>query len=324
MTVTESMNTENKMTMRGWSSSLLKMDGISHRFWGRIGGTSPKPWDSLNISYSVGDVPARVTENLARVRFQLGIQKTAMFTVTQVHSNRVVCLDQNTYTFDPAFDPAELVIEGSEKHEKHEKHEGETTNRKVMLDHEKIAAEQADAIVTDIPNIAVGVRTADCTPILLCDDQARVVAAIHAGWRGAVGGIVAATIKTIAEKFSISPSSLRAAVGPCIGMQAFEVGPEVIQAVESMPDAAKILAMQPQNQPLWYAGEGDRAFLDLAGLCVLLLKNAGIERVDHVAACTVKNREQFFSHRADAGKSGRQMSAISLGQAPIIDDATFA
>lgn len=255
--------------------SLSSVPRVSHRFFQRIGGTSPAPWRSLNTSFDVRDAPARVEENLARVRFQLGVVKGALFTAKQVHGARVV-----------------------------EARRGD--------DPERVAAEHADALFTLDPDVGVGVRTADCAPILLASDDGRAVAAVHAGWRGAVGGIVEATIAALDAR-GVPPATLRAAVGPCIGLDAFEVGPEVVDA------AAKVVDVEGLHR----RGVGDRMHLDLAGVCARVLQKAGVARVERVGDCTATRTDLYFSHRAEHGDTGRQISAIATTTPPSLDDEAF-
>ncbi|MDP2340351.1 MAG: peptidoglycan editing factor PgeF [Deltaproteobacteria bacterium] len=252
---------------------LSAIPGVSHRFFGRIGGTSPHPFNALNTSHDVDDAPARVDENLARVRFQLGVGKDALFTAKQVHGSAVVVVDAGG-------DPIE------------------------------VRALSADALLTRSKGQAVGIRTADCAPILLAVDDASAVAAVHAGWRGAVGGVIEAALLSL----DVDPSRVVAAVGPCIGISSFEVGPEVIAAAKNVVDVDGLVR----------SGAGDRAFLDLAGLCRKILEKAGITRVDVVGGCTVEQAELYFSHRRDQGKTGRQLSAVALATPPDLDDESFA
>ena len=163
--------------MLGVVSPLLSaIPGVSHRFFQRVGGTSPSPWTGLNVSYDVSDAPARVTENLARCRFQLGVAKGAMFIAKQVHGTDVAVVDDHS-------------------------------------DADAIAAVSADAVVTRAFARGVGVRTADCAPILLASDDGSCVAAVHAGWRGAVAGVIERAV----DALGIDPTRIVAAVGPCIG-----------------------------------------------------------------------------------------------------------
>ena len=260
--------------MLGITSPLLSsIPGISHRFFGRIGGTSPHPYNALNTSHDVDDAPARVDENLARVRFQLGVGKDGLFTARQVHGAAVV------------------VVEAG-------------------ADPQLVRAVEADALLSRSPGQGVGIRTADCAPILLAVDDASAVVAVHAGWRGAVGGVIEAALKAL----DVDPSRVVAAVGPCIGLASFEVGPEVVAQARAVVDVDGLVRH----------GSGDRSFLDLAGLCQRVLERAGVSRVDVVGGCTVEQAALYFSHRRDHGHTGRQMSAIALATPPDLDDESFA
>ncbi len=259
--------------MLGVTSPLLSnITGVSHRFFQRVGGTSPSPWLGLNCSYDTGDAHARVTENLARVRFQLGVGKDALFHAKQVHGSAVIDIKDDS-------------------------------------DDENVAIMQADALVTRAQNRAVAVRTADCAPILLAARDGSVVAAVHAGWRGAVGGVIEAAVTAM----GIAPADIVAAVGPCIGLDAFEVGPEVTAAASERVDTNGLVR----------AGKGDRMHLDLAGLCVRVLNGAGVRDVDVVGGCTVSQPQLYFSHRRDDGKTGRQIAAIARATPPDLDAESF-
>jgi polyphenol oxidase len=258
------------------SQALSAVPGVSHRFFGRVGGTSPHPWHSLNTSHDVGDLQARVVENLARVRFQVGVTPRSLFTARQVHGDHT------------------LVITGDE-------------------DMDDVMGQSADALVCAAPQRAVAVRTADCAPILCAVDDGSAVAAIHAGWRGAVGQVIDVAVASLCAHAKVSPARIIAAIGPCIGMAAFEVGPEVVAAVRAhTPDTG-----------LTRAGVGDRHHVDLAGLCKWRLQRLGVERVDVVGGCTVEQPMAYFSHRRDNGKTGRQLSVIARTHAPIIDPIMF-
>jgi YfiH family protein len=269
------------MTQLGLRSALLSaVPGISHGFFGAIGGTSPAPWRGLNVAFNVGDAKARVEENLARVRFQLGVGRHALFVVSQVHKDRVVVVEE-------------------------------------AADREAIGHEEADALFTSLPDIAVGVRTADCAPVLLAARDGSAVAAVHAGWRGAVGGVIEAAVKTFADA-GVNADQLVAAVGPCIGQRAFEVGPEVIEAAAARVDVDGLVV----------PGRDDRQHLHLEGLCLRVLERAGVE-AEGLGVCTVEDvtddgLPKWFSHRRDQGKTGRQMSAIARAEPPELHPETFA
>ncbi len=258
------------------SSTLSELPHVSHGFFGRVGGTSPSPWRGLNTSFSVGDAPARVEENLARVRFQIGVGRRALFAAKQVHGARV------------------LEVKAGD-------------------DPDRIAEEEADALITGAPELAVGVRTADCAPVLLASEDGQWVAAVHAGWRGAVGGVLEATVAALAER-GAPARSLVAAIGPCIGPDAFEVGPEVVEQAAGAVDVTGL------SRP----GEGDRLHLDLSGFVARVLERAGVARIEEVRACTASDLERWFSHRAESGRTGRQMSAIARTEPPLLSASAFA
>lgn len=268
--------------MLGLTSPLLsQVPGVSHRFFQRIGGTSPHPYNALNASHDVRDAPARVDENLARMRFQLGVPKDALFQCTQVHGKEVV------------------VLAGDEEPE-------------------AIRARKADALATRAHGIAVGVRTADCAPVLLAVDDGSAVACAHAGWRGAVGGVLSEAVASLRAVSGASPERIVAAVGPTIGADAFVVGPEVIA------EAERAISLEG----LVKAGDGDRLHLDLQGLCVRLLERAGVTRVERVGGCTYADEAHYFSHRRDVThrkqqETGRQLAAIARAEPPDVDDALF-
>ncbi|MBI1946999.1 MAG: laccase domain-containing protein [Deltaproteobacteria bacterium] len=264
--------------MLGEQSPLLaQVPRVSHRFLGRVGGTSPHPWRSLNTSFDVDDAPGRVEENLARVRFQVGVPKGALFACTQVHGAEVVAV--------AAHDDAALVL-----------------------------ATKADALVTRARGLAVGVRTADCAPILLAVDDGDGVAAVHVGWRGAVAGVVARAVEALCREAATTPARLVASVGPCIGQDAFEVGPEVVAAARTVVSDVDAL-VRP--------GRADRVHLDLGGLALALLARAGVARADRVGACTATHTDRYFSHRAEHGQTGRQLSVIARTDPPQLDDEAF-
>jgi YfiH family protein len=271
------------MTLGLTSPLLSSIAGVSHRFFGRVGGTSPHPWAALNTSFDVSDSPARVEENLARIRFQIGVPAGALYACTQVHGAAVE------------------VVDGSEEPE-------------------EVRARKADALVTLAKDTAVGVRTADCAPILLAIDDGSAVAAVHAGWRGAVGGVLEAAVATLRERSGVDAKRIVAAIGPTIGIDAFEVGPEVVDAARA--------AIGDDVTPLVRAGKGDRLHLELRGVVARILTKAGVERVDIVGGCTVSEESAYFSHRRDVtlrkgSETGRQLSVIARTTPPVIDADMF-
>ncbi|MGI4942405.1 MAG: peptidoglycan editing factor PgeF [Janthinobacterium lividum] len=167
------------------------------------------------------------------------------------------------------------------------------------------AGPRADAMVTRQPGIALGIITADCAPVLLADPAAGVIGAVHAGWRGAVAGVLEATVAAMAT-LGAEPARIAAAVGPCIRQPSYEVGADLRDAVlTERPNAAQFFAD---------ATRPDHWQFDLAGYCAMRLSQLG--RVDLIPADTAADPERFFSHRrrtlAGGGPIGHQMSAITL------------
>ena len=250
-------------------SDLLKeQTGIQHGFFTRGGGVSAGIYASLNCGFGSGDTAENVRENRARATAKLGTRRAELLTVRQVHSSRV------------------MVADTPWQHD---------------------AAPEADAIVTRTPKLAVGVLTADCTPILFADREATVVAAAHAGWKGAKAGIIEAVIETM-EELGARRDRICAAIGPTISQTAYEVGPE-FEAAFLGDDAANgkyFATPTPGAQP----------HFDLPGYCRGRAQAARISYVDSLGLCTYQNESLFFSyrrsvHRAEADY-GRQISAIVL------------
>jgi YfiH family protein len=163
----------------------------------------------------------------------------------------------------------------------------------------------ADAMVTNIPGVGLGVITADCAPVLFCDAYAGVIGAAHAGWRGAAAGILDATIGAMR---AFGATRIVAVVGPCIGAESYEVGPELYDAVlPTLGDADAYF--RPGRPP-------DRLMFDLGGYCIARLRGLGIEAAHALGVDTLTDSEQFFSHRrrvlSGGGAIGHQLSAITL------------
>jgi YfiH family protein len=167
---------------------------------------------------------------------------------------------------------------------------------------------KADAMVTAARGLALGVLTADCAPVLMADAHAGVVGAAHAGWRGAIAGILEATIDAM-ERLGASRARIEAAVGPCIGQRAYEVGPDF---------EAQFAKLDPHNARFFVPGPGpgSRPHFDLSGYALSRLEAAGIACAVQSLACTYEKPEEFFSYRGSQARwepdYGRQISAIVL------------
>jgi purine-nucleoside/S-methyl-5'-thioadenosine phosphorylase / adenosine deaminase len=250
------------------SASLSRLQGLRHAFFTRDGGVSTQIYASLNGGVGSDDDPARVTENRARMAHALGVTPANLLTAYQIHSPDVVV--------------AERPWAAAQR-------------------------TRADAIITRTPGIAVGVSTADCGPVLLADARARVVGAAHAGWRGALAGVVEATIAAM-EKLGAERTRMVAALGPTIRQKNYEVGPE-LHAQFVIADASHARYFAPSKR-------ADHFLFDLAGFIVARLKAMGVGAVDDLGLCTYEDEARFYSyrrsvHRAEADY-GRHVNAIVL------------
>lgn len=248
------------------SRLLTGIPGLSHAFFGRRGGYSTGDFASLNLSESVGDQPGDVVKNRAEVLEALGRPTATLAQLTQVHSNRVVTLN------DP---------------------------------HEAATRPEADGIVTATPGVLLAIQTADCAPILLADPEAAVIGAAHAGWRGALSGVIGATVAAM-RRLGAEPSRIVASIGPTISLDNYEVGPDFAgNLIKTHRDAESRLKTPP----------GGRAHFDLPGFVFDQLMEAGVGQVNDLARCTYGNPKHYFSHRRathEGRKAGRQVSLIGL------------
>ena len=167
-------------------------------------------------------------------------------------------------------------------------------------------APKADALVTRSPGLALSISTADCAPVLLADTAAGVIGAAHAGWRGALGGVLEATLAAM-QKLGASADNTRAAIGPCIGQQSYQVGPEFRQS---------FVASGPDPERFFIPGAGDRWHFDLPGYCAARLTRAGAGAVEILPMDTCALENAFFSYRRACLRGepdqGRNLSAIVL------------
>ena len=246
----------------------LTLTGIRHAFFTRAGGVSSGHYASLNGGIGSQDNAASVVENRARMAAALGVEPRRLLTAYQSHSPDVVVAEA-PWT---------------------------TENRP-----------HADAIVTRMRALAIGVTTADCGPVLLAEPHSGVIAAAHAGWRGALTGVIEATIAAM-ERLGAARGQIRAAIGPMIRQRNYEVGPDLI---------ARFAAEDAAASRFFAAGSRDgHAMFDLAGYIAARLSRAGIGEVEDLGLCTYADQERFFSyrrttHRAEADY-GRHVSAIAL------------
>jgi len=169
---------------------------------------------------------------------------------------------------------------------------------------------EADAVVTDDPSVAIGVRVADCAPVLLFDPAANVAGAAHAGWRGTAAGVCAATVRALTATFASRPADLIAAIGPALGACCGEVGPDVL-------DAFRAGGADEESMKRWFtAGQRDRSFLDLERANRDQLERAGVNpaRIFGSGICTKTHRARLHSYRGDGAQAGRLLAAMRVAQ----------
>lgn len=246
--------------------TISAISGIRHGFFGREGGVSDGLYASLNCGYGSGDDLAKVRENRQRVADALG-SATPPLTCFQIHSAKVITANQPWQWND---------------------------------------SPEADALVTNQPNIPLGVLTADCLPVLFADRQQGVIGAAHAGWKGALGGVLEATI---AAMQALGARDIVAAMGPSILQPSYEVGAEFYENF-MLASANNAAFFKPSA-----VAEGKYLF-DLPAYARSRLQAAGIRDISHLAHDTLLDEKQFFSYRratlAAEKAYGRQISVIMV------------
>jgi len=242
------------------------LDGVRHGFFTRRGGASSGIFEGLNCGPGSSDQSEIVAMNRRRVADAMGVPPERLLTVHQVHSADAVTLT------GPQPEPGP----------------------------------RADAVVTAEPGTAVAVLTADCQPVLLADAQTGVVAAAHAGWRGALDGVLERTVEAMIAA-GAARAGIHAAVGPSISQAAYEVGPEFFERFHDE---------DPGNARFFINGEGDRYLFDLPGYGLMRLREAGVGAAEWTRHCTYRDPARFFSYRRSVHRGevdyGRLISAIRL------------
>ncbi len=262
--------TEHDNGVVTYRSPLLCDVGVPHGFTTRIGGLSRTPYASLNLASLVNDPDAdantNVAENFRRVRRVMGCERHIRVQVNQVHGCHV---------WKP---PAEPV--------------------------RPVDAPRADAVVSARPAQLLMVRVADCVPLLISSPDGRVVSAVHAGWRGVIAGVIGQAIDSVCSLSGENASRLMVAVGPCISVEHFEVGPEVVEVFEA----------EGLGDAVCERGDWVKPHIDLPAAVTEKLKRAGVDldRTDISSQCTYANTTDFFSHRRDQGRTGRQAALIAV------------
>jgi YfiH family protein len=246
-------------------SPLLEARGVRHAFSTRLGGLSPAPFDSLNLGNPSGcatqDDYGRIYQNYELLQGAIGCREATRCWVHQVHGGEVV---------------------------------------RIARDQTYESGAKGDAMVSDDATRVLSVRTADCVPVLIASDDGRVVAAVHAGWRGVIAEVASKAAIMVREWMN---TEIVAAIGPAIGFDAFEVGPEVVEQFQrTFGDRA------PMRRR-----EDGKGHVDLRAAIRMQLMDIGAaeDRIDTTDRCTFRDADEFFSHRRERGVTGRMAALIA-------------
>ena len=251
------------------AENLAGLKGVRHGFFTRNGGVSTGLYDSLNCGWGSNDDPSLVAENRRLIGHFLGGDEKlggGVITLYQEHGTTAL-------------------------------HVSEPPSRDALP--------HADAVISTTPGLVIGVLTADCAPVLFADPDAGVVAAAHAGWRGAINDVLGSAVREM-ERLGARRDRISAAIGPCISQAAYEVGPEFEAAfLDRDPKFSAFFAREDSSS---------RPHFDLPGFVAMRLRETGIGSIEDVMLCTCTNESLFFSYRRKTHRGdmdyGRQISAI--------------
>lgn len=255
--------------------SVFPKNKVIHAISTRFNGVSIPPFDGLNLALHVGDNPQQVVENRCLFCTGLGLDPKQITTCQQIHGNRIVYITK------------EKIGAGSVS----------------LAD----TIKDTDALITDLPNVALTLFFADCTPIMIYDPVQNAIGAAHGGWRGTVGEISLHMIEMMQKKFNTNPTDCIASIGPAIGTCCYEIGDEVA-------DKFKQLYKKDSNLILKRDKTTRKYHLNLQKANALTLQKAGLtaQNIDTADICTACNSKVFFSYRADGRKTGRIACLIAL------------
>ncbi|TYO98483.1 hypothetical protein EDC39_10683 [Geothermobacter ehrlichii] len=242
-------------------------DRLPAGFTTRNGGVSRAPFNSLNLGLNTEDLRANVEGNRATLTHAFGLEPHQLLTVRQVHGDHILLIDQP----NPDLSHFQQV--------------------------------ECDAIISNQPGMLIGILVADCFPVLLAAPGKRVVAAVHAGWRGVAARLIERTVEALAKQLQVFPEELVAAVGPGVCADSYEVDRPVREAFRRAGIAWNDIARETRLGH-WQ--------LDLRQACLQQLASAGIadDCIEAAGQCTCCHKELFFSHRRDRGRTGRQLGFI--------------
>ncbi len=247
------------------SSPSIESAGAAHAFLSRRGGVSPPPFDTLNFDPRDSDLPENIKENIKRVSRAFGIDGERLVTVNQVHGDAVHLVTEKNLGGVPP---------------------------------------DADAIITSLRGVPIGIMTADCLPIIIYDPANHAIGAAHGGWRGTALGVAIRTLESMETSFGTRAKDVSAALGPHIGPCCYHVKDNVIDEFKKNFDDTSS-----------YIKKAEGGFtLDLGAATVAQLTGAGVApgNITALCPCTACNNNDFFSYRKDGGRTGRQLSFITL------------
>jgi|TARA_B100001093_G_scaffold505002_1_gene561643 polyphenol oxidase len=249
-----------------YSKELIKFANIKHCFFSKNGGVSKELYNSLNCGLGSGDKKENVLKNLSIVSKKMGVDKNNLYTMSQTHSNKVVIINKNN---------------------------------------QDIKRVDSDALITNIKNISISVLTADCVPILIYEKINNVVACIHAGWKGAINGIVENTFNKMMRLNE--NNNFYVAIGPCIGLENYEVGKEFYD---------KFIHENKKNERFFFQNENNKFNFDLRKYVNFKITKFDVKYVENVDLNTYAEKENFFSFRRSVKLKekdyGRCISTIGL------------
>ncbi len=243
--------------------SLNGFPAVRHGISTRRGGVSQPPWATLNLSHTKGDDPAHVDENQRRFCLALQVSPESIVTAYQVHGTRVV------------------QVTAADRGQRQP---------------------QCDAMITNTADVALLLRFADCTPVILYDPQQQAIGLAHAGWRGTVAQMTAVAVTAMQQAFGSHPADLVAAIGPAIGPCCYIVGDEVVAQVHASLPQANSLITTVHGQP----------HFDLWAANIQQLQACGVHNIELAGLCTACHRDWFFSHRAEQGQCGHFAALLTL------------
>jgi len=244
-------------------------EDVFHGFFTRLGGVSDAPYRGLNCGAGSGDAPENVMQNRSLVAQEVGVEPQSLLSVYQVHGSKTI-----------------------------------------MVHEPWLERPKSDSFVTDKAGIALGILTADCAPVLFCGEKegrAPVIGAAHAGWKGALSGVLGSTVDAM-EDLGALRDSIRACVGPCIGKPSYEVSHDFIEP---------FLDENEESERFFHSASREgHALFDLSGYCAWRLSRAGLKNVSITDQDTYSNEAEFYSYRRMTHQGevdyGRQISVIAI------------